>query len=298
MLILIVDDCTRRRQCVAQSSMSVPSISFGEEEGAMKTQAENSAHWRRFASSRRRGVGVRRRIERLSFAVLLAGTATLALNAAASAQYYGGGHERRYRSGEDHAQLVARGKYLVTFGSCTDCHTPGHFLGKPDMSKFLGGSDVGFAIPGLGVFVAPNLTPDKETGIGNWTVEQIVTALTTGKLPDGRILAPVMPYQAYAHLTKADALAIATYLKSLPPVDHKVAGPFGPTDKVTVFVMDVLPASVYNGLAATPAAASPAPTLSPSPSPAPAPGPAPSPTPAPAPAPAPSASPAPAPAQH
>jgi len=49
---------------------------------------------------------------------------------------------------------VARGKYLVTFGSCTDCHTPGSFFGKPDMTRFLGGSDVGFAIPGLGVFVA------------------------------------------------------------------------------------------------------------------------------------------------
>ncbi len=64
---------------------------------------------------------------------------------------------------------IARGKYLVTVGSCTDCHTPGSFFGKPDMSKYLGGSDVGFAIPHLGVFVGPNLTPDKATGLGNWT---------------------------------------------------------------------------------------------------------------------------------
>ena len=54
---------------------------------------------------------------------------------------------------------VARGKYLVGLMSCTDCHTPGHFLGKEDATKFLGGSDVGFGIPGLGVFVGPNLTP-------------------------------------------------------------------------------------------------------------------------------------------
>jgi len=47
------------------------------------------------------------------------------------------------------AQLV-RGKYLVTFGGCTDCHTPGHFFGKPDTARLLAGSDVGFAIPGLG----------------------------------------------------------------------------------------------------------------------------------------------------
>jgi mono/diheme cytochrome c family protein len=75
---------------------------------------------------------------------------------------------------------VERGKYLVTISGCNDCHTPGYFFGKPDMSRFLGGSDVGFEIPGLGVFVGPNITPDKETGIGSWTAEQIVTAIQTG----------------------------------------------------------------------------------------------------------------------
>ena len=79
---------------------------------------------------------------------------------------------------------ITRGKYLVTFGGCNDCHTPGYFFGKPDMSRFLGGSDVGFEIPGKGVFVGPNITPDKETGIGTWTREQIVTAIQTGQRPD------------------------------------------------------------------------------------------------------------------
>ena len=83
----------------------------------------------------------------------------------------------------DDAQ-IARGKYLVTIGGCDDCHTPGHFFGKPDMSRFLGGSDVGFEIPGQGVFVGPNITPDKETGIGRWTPEQIVKAMQTGERPD------------------------------------------------------------------------------------------------------------------
>jgi mono/diheme cytochrome c family protein len=144
--------------------------------------------------------------------------------------------------------LVARGKYLVTLGGCTDCHTPGHLLGKPDMTHFLGGSDVGFAIPRLGVFVGRNLTPDQETGLGSWTREQIVNALTTGVRPDGRVLAPVMPYAAYAQMTRADALAIAAYLQSLPPVKREVPGPFGPSDKVSVFVMDVLPAAMHNSL--------------------------------------------------
>src|SRR5215472_4867450 len=72
---------------------------------------------------------------------------------------------------------IARGKYLVGISGCNDCHTPGYFLGKPDPAKYLGGSDVGFAIPGLGVFVGPNLTPDKETGLGNFTAQQIATAI-------------------------------------------------------------------------------------------------------------------------
>lgn len=182
---------------------------------------------------------------------------------------------------------IARGKYLVTIGSCTDCHTPGHFLGKEDASQFLGGSDVGFAIPHLGTFVAPNLTPDKATGLGNWTPAQIVTALTTGVTPQGRKLAPVMPYEGYAHLTKADALAIAAYLQSLPPVSHQVPGPFGPNETPTTLVMTVLPGAVYAKIANPPPPAAPAPPP-PAASPAPpaqmAPPPTSTPTPAPAPA--------------
>jgi mono/diheme cytochrome c family protein len=140
---------------------------------------------------------------------------------------------------------VQRGKYLVSIIPCTDCHTPGTFLGKPDMKRYLGGSDVGFEVPGLGVFYAPNLTPDDETGLGKWTKEQIATAITTGKRPDGRILAPPMPVESFKNLTHADALAIAAYLKSLPPIKNKVPGPFGPTEKPTSFVYQVLPPNKY-----------------------------------------------------
>ena len=147
---------------------------------------------------------------------------------------------------------IERGKYLVTVGGCSDCHTPGTFFGHPDMSKYLGGSDVGFAIPGLGVFPGRNLTPDKQTGLGSWTTAQIIKAFTTGVRPDGRTLAPVMPYAALSHLTHEDALAIAAYLKSLKPVTNAVAGPFGPNNKPTIFVFDVLPADVYNGLPVPP----------------------------------------------
>src|SRR5262245_17074433 len=100
---------------------------------------------------------------------------------------------------------VDRGKYLVQLGGCNDCHTAGYLLGKADTSRYLGGSDVGLEVPGLGVFVAPNLTPDKETGLGSWTRQDIVTAIRTGVRPDGRVLAPIMPWRGFAALTDADA---------------------------------------------------------------------------------------------
>ena len=136
---------------------------------------------------------------------------------------------------------IDRGKYLVTFGGCNDCHTPGYFFGKPDMTKYLGGSEVAFEIPGLGAFPGRNITPDKETGIGNWTVEQIITALQQGKRPDGRTLAPIMPYHAFSFLSKDDALAIAAFLQSIPPVKNAVVGPFAPGEKAATFVMRILP---------------------------------------------------------
>jgi mono/diheme cytochrome c family protein len=139
------------------------------------------------------------------------------------------------------AQEIERGKYLVALGGCFDCHTPGYFLGKPDMTRYLGGSEVGFEIPGLGVFYGPNLTPDKETGLGNWTSDQIVLAIRTGRRPDGRILAPAMPWRQLSQLSDSDAAAIAAYLKSLPSVSNRVPGPFGPSEKPTSFVMKVVP---------------------------------------------------------
>ena len=136
---------------------------------------------------------------------------------------------------------VERGKYLVNIAGCNDCHTPGYFMGKPDMARFLGGSEVGFEIPGLGVFHGPNLTPDKETGLGGWTDAQVLAALQKGTTPTGRMLAPIMPWHAFANLTKQDVDAIVAYLRSLPLVANKVPGPFGPTEVPTSFVMKVVP---------------------------------------------------------
>ncbi|WP_378943210.1 cytochrome c [Mesorhizobium sp. ANAO-SY3R2] len=138
-------------------------------------------------------------------------------------------------------QEIKRGEYLVTISGCNDCHTPGYFLGKPDQDRFLGGSDVGFEIPGVGVFVGRNITPDKETGIGNWTTEQIVTAIQAGQRPDGRVLAPIMPWHAFAQLTPEDARAIAVFLQSVEPVSQAIPGPFKPGEKVSTFLFRISP---------------------------------------------------------
>jgi len=147
-----------------------------------------------------------------------------------------------------------RGLYLVTIAGCNDCHTPGGLLGNPDKARLLAGSDVGFGDPESGVWVGGNLTPDDETGLGRWTSDQIVTAITKGKCPDGRVLSEMMPWPALSRLTHEDALAIAAYLKSLPPVKNAVPGPFGPGQTPSVMVSTIIPPSVYATLPKPPAA--------------------------------------------
>jgi mono/diheme cytochrome c family protein len=116
-----------------------------------------------------------------------------------------------------------RGAYLVTtIGACGNCHTlhdaAGHIAPGAELS---GGME--FDDPGLGHVVGPNITPDKETGIGNWSETQMVTALRDGTRPNGSIIGPPMPIPVYRQLSDGDAAAIATYLNSLKPVHHAVA---------------------------------------------------------------------------
>ncbi len=113
---------------------------------------------------------------------------------------------------------IERGAYLVAIANCASCHAQ-------DKGGPLVGTDVGYRVGTLGVFYPPNLTPDAETGLGRWSVQDIVIALHTGVRPDGRLLAPIMPWRAYAHLTQDDALAIAAYLKSLVAIRHAVPPP-------------------------------------------------------------------------
>ena len=127
--------------------------------------------------------------------------------------------------------LVERGQYLAHIMDCGGCHHTGAFTPQPNLETPLAGSDIGFEMPGMGVFYPPNLTPDKETGLGKWSDAEIITAFTTGMRPDGRQLAPMMPWMSYAHINADDATALVAYLRSLPPVKHKVPGPFAASDK-------------------------------------------------------------------
>lgn len=146
-------------------------------------------------------------------------------------------------SGTAHADAsqIARGKYLVQLGGCGDCHTAGYFFGKPDSTRYLGGSDVGFQTPNGVVVVGSNLTPDPETGLGGWTADEIAKALRTGVRPDGRVLSPIMPWPALANLTQPDMDALIAFLKSLRPVKNKVPGPFAPSEPPGLFVMKLTP---------------------------------------------------------
>jgi len=149
---------------------------------------------------------------------------------------------------------VVRGRYLVTIMSCNDCHTPGYLYGAPDTTRRLSGSELGWVGP-WGVVHARNLTPDSTTGIGKWTKEQIVHALRTGNTPDGAQLAPIMPWMNYSNiLDENDAMAIASYLKSLPPVKHKNLDRIPPGGKMVGANLTFPPPPAWDVPQAAPAA--------------------------------------------
>ncbi len=151
-----------------------------------------------------------------------------------------------------HADRVARGKYLVNMIGCNDCHTPGTFYGSPDLSRFLAGSEMGWAGP-WGTVYAANLTSDSETGLGKWSEVEIAKALRTGNRPDGRQLAPIMPWMNFANMTTTDAMSVAAYLKSLPAVKHAVPAPVPPGVTPTGPVLSFPPPSAWDAPRTPPA---------------------------------------------
>ena len=104
---------------------------------------------------------------------------------------------------------VRRGEYLARAGDCVACHT------VRGGQAYAGGLEL--ATP-FGSLITPNITPDRETGIGKWTADDFWRALHLGRAPDGSAYYPAFPYPNYTRVTRADADAIFAYLKSIPAV--------------------------------------------------------------------------------
>ena len=125
---------------------------------------------------------------------------------------------------------VERGRYLVTtVMACGNCHTPKDADGRPIAGKELSGGGVGFDIPPY-VGTTANITPDRDTGIGSWTDDEIKRAITQGVRPDrgplaGKPLAAPMAGNFFKALLPSDLDAIVAYLRSVPPVRNAVPAP-------------------------------------------------------------------------
>lgn len=128
----------------------------------------------------------------------------------------------------DTSDPVEHGKYLVTAAACYDCHTPMNNQGKfIENLGFAGGME--FVVRTGGIVRSANLTPDKETGLGNWTRETFVmrfkayddASFVPGKISPGEFNTE-MPWQYYAQLKEKDLQDIYAYLQSLKPIRHQV----------------------------------------------------------------------------
>ena len=107
--------------------------------------------------------------------------------------------------------LIERGRYLATAGNCVSCHT------RPGGAPFSGG--VAFHTP-FGTLYSTNITPDKNSGIGKWTEEDLRHAMQEGIDREGRHLFPAFPYTYFTKIYDADIAAIYAYLRSLPPTNY------------------------------------------------------------------------------
>jgi len=132
---------------------------------------------------------------------------------------------------QEKADPVQRGKYLVRSIGCAGCHSK-----YTDDMRIVEGSQLSggltFDLYPFGKYVTRNLTSDNETGLGNWTDQEIKRAITQGISRDGRKFLPFpMPWAAFSALKEDDQNAIVTYLRTVPAVHHKIPDP----DKPNVF---------------------------------------------------------------
>jgi len=134
------------------------------------------------------------------------------------------------------AAAAERGAMIVQIGGCNHCHTPWMFdasLGMPvpDMKRMLSGHPADAPDPegkvgkrDVGTVYAPNLTPDKDTGMGTWTEKMFVDAIKNGKHMggNGRAILPPMPWMDLSALPETDLKALYAFLKSIPAVRNPV----------------------------------------------------------------------------
>ena len=159
------------------------------------------------------------------------------------------------------SEVLARGKYLVTVTGCNDCHTPLKLTPTgpaPDWDRMLSGHPASLEMPPApkmaegpwqnafaatntawagpwGVSFTANLTPDRETGLGKWTVRNFTETIRTGRhLGRGREILPPMPIPMYKNFTDQDLAAIFTYLQSIPAVKNRVPDPRPPAALASV----------------------------------------------------------------
>jgi hypothetical protein len=117
-------------------------------------------------------------------------------------------------------KAIERGKYIANAGGCLVCHTA---IGPngPDLAHPGAG---GLEMPDpIGTWRTPNISPDKGTGIGNWSDDQIIAAVREGIRPDGQKLFAIMPYMNYNVMSNDDAKALVAFLRTLPPTERTVA---------------------------------------------------------------------------
>ena len=130
--------------------------------------------------------------------------------------------------------LIDRGGYLIELLGCGSCHTDGAFNGSPDMARALAGSSTGIAFSNPlgserpGIVYPANITPDADTGIGNWTDLQIANAIRVGKGRHGTRRIPTMPWPAYSQLSDDDVDAMVGYLRSIAAVSNEVPAEVAP----------------------------------------------------------------------
>src|SRR5579864_5919122 len=125
------------------------------------------------------------------------------------------------RNFERTPQRLERGRYIfMGLSRCVHCHSPleGSQRGFPPVMSLMGSGQVLVDKASLGRIVAPNLTPDMQTGSGAWTDDQLARAIREGIGHDGRTLFPLMPYENFRHMSDEDLASVIVYLRTLPAV--------------------------------------------------------------------------------